>query len=224
MTGYAHRGHDLTARSLPKRSRPRRRSAPAHRRRALVPRQARRGRAAYDAGHLPGAIHLDLDDDLVRARKARAAIPSPPGRFERSRGDGGARHRQRHVSSRMTTSAAAVAARLWWMLDNLGLRDGVRARRRHQRVDGRRAAASTEPRTGRRRASSSAIAWTNVIERDELSGPAGLVTLIDARAGAALPRRGRAGRPRTRATSRPPYPRQPWTTSTAPATSSTIPR
>ena len=42
------------------------------------------GRAAYEAGHIPGAIHLDIDTDLVAPQRARSPSPARPG--ERSDG------------------------------------------------------------------------------------------------------------------------------------------
>ena len=77
-----------------------------------------RGREAYEAGHIPGAIFLDVDSDL--------AAPEGPGRHPLPD----------PVTFRATLEAAGigsdhtvvayddvggwVAARLWWMLDDLG--------------------------------------------------------------------------------------------------------
>lgn len=78
------------------------------------------GRLAYDAGHLPGAIYVDLDRDLV--------APSGPGRHPLPEpGTFAARLGALGIGSRSFVVAyddvgGWVAARLWWMLDNLGHR------------------------------------------------------------------------------------------------------
>ncbi|MBA2571056.1 MAG: sulfurtransferase [Chloroflexi bacterium] len=86
-----------------------------------------RGRREYEKGHIPGAIFVDLDSDLSAA---------PPG----VRHPAGGRHplpEPRDFAARLGTlgvgsghrvvvyddSNGTVAARLWWMLDDLGHRD-----------------------------------------------------------------------------------------------------
>src|SRR5689334_11414969 len=79
------------------------------------------GRAAYLEGHIPGAIFLDLDDDLADlagyGAPGRHPLPSPDAFLARMAaagiGDGG-----RVVG--YDDVGGWVAARLWWMLDNLG--------------------------------------------------------------------------------------------------------
>ena len=76
------------------------------------------GRAAYDAGHLPDAIHLDLDNDLVAPEgPGRHPLPEPSwlaARLGRAGiGDG-------DLVVAYDDVGGWVAARLWWMLDNLG--------------------------------------------------------------------------------------------------------
>jgi thiosulfate/3-mercaptopyruvate sulfurtransferase len=76
------------------------------------------GRAAYDAGHLPEAIHLDLDDDLAAAEgPGRHPLPEPgwfAARLARAGiGDG-------DLVIAYDDVGGWIAARLWWMLDNLG--------------------------------------------------------------------------------------------------------
>jgi thiosulfate/3-mercaptopyruvate sulfurtransferase len=82
------------------------------------------GRAAYDVGHLPGAIHLDLDTDLADhagyGAPGRHPLPDP-GAFATRLGALG-------IGSRDTVVAyddvgGGYAARLWWMLDDLGHAD-----------------------------------------------------------------------------------------------------
>ena len=76
------------------------------------------GRAAYEAGHIPGAIFLDLDTDLAAPEgPGRHPLPSPAAFRERLEAAG--------IGSDDTVVAyddtgGATAARLWWMLDDLG--------------------------------------------------------------------------------------------------------
>src|SRR3954463_14493472 len=76
------------------------------------------GHAAYDAGHIPAAIFLDLDADL--------AAPSGPGRHPLP---DPAVFRDRLESVGIGSgdevvayddTGGTIAARLWWMLDDLG--------------------------------------------------------------------------------------------------------
>lgn len=142
------------------------------------------GADAYRAGHLPGAIHLDLDADLSDPEglgaPGRHPLPSPAAFAERMGragiGDG-------DLVVGHDDAGGWVAARLWWMLDVLG----------HERVrvlDGGIAAwvaaggaltadmASPEPAALRL-----ADRWERVIEREELKARLGSVVLLDARAG-----------------------------------------
>ena len=83
------------------------------------------GRRAYDAGHLPGAIFLDLDGGLAVApgpdRPGRHPLPDPV--------DFAAMLARVGIGSDDLVVAyddvgGWVAARLWWMLDDLGHRGG----------------------------------------------------------------------------------------------------
>lgn len=148
------------------------------------------GRRAYDEGHLPGAIFLDLDDDL-----------SDPGGF----GAPG-RHPLPASKSFVARMAAAgigdgatvvgyddaggwVAARLWWMLDNLGFgRRGIEGERVAV-LDGgigAWAAAGLPLSAGpvARPAARLSLAgeWHGVIDRGALKARLGSVALLDARA------------------------------------------
>ncbi len=80
-----------------------------------------KGRADYDAGHIPGAFYAHLDDDLAgrpgggRGRHPLPAVPAfirTLGRFGVAAGD--------HVVV-YDDSGGAIAARLWWMLRWVGL-------------------------------------------------------------------------------------------------------
>lgn len=85
----------------------------------------RSGRAAYNGGHIPGAVFVDLDVDLAgpaRTPGGRHPLPSPE-RFADAMaalgiGDGA-------TVVVYDDSAGAIAARMWWMLDALGERVAV---------------------------------------------------------------------------------------------------
>jgi thiosulfate/3-mercaptopyruvate sulfurtransferase len=76
------------------------------------------GRAAYDEGHLPEAIHLDVDSDLAASGgPGRHPLPEPSRLADRLAragiGDG-------DFVVAYDDVGGWIAARLWWMLDNLG--------------------------------------------------------------------------------------------------------
>src|SRR5206468_7388383 len=85
------------------------------------------GHAAYLEGHLPNAIFLDLDADLADptglGAPGRHPLPSPEAFLARM-GAAGIGDGDRVVG--YDDVGGWVAARLWWMLDNLGFgRRGV---------------------------------------------------------------------------------------------------
>ncbi|MBI3751937.1 MAG: sulfurtransferase, partial [Chloroflexi bacterium] len=84
------------------------------------------GRAAYDAGHIPRAIHLDLDADLSDpagfGAPGRHPLPDPAA-FEARMAAAGVGDDTLVVA--YDDGGGWVASRLWWMLDNLGHRGGV---------------------------------------------------------------------------------------------------
>ena len=142
------------------------------------------GRAAYDAGHIPGAIFVDLDDDLSDLNgygaPGRHPLPSVDAFTRRMEelGIGGD-----SLVVAYDDLGGAVAARLWWMLDNLGHRGGVAV------LDGGIKAwteAGLPLSTDEARFAPERLElkdeWTNVITRDELAGQLGQVTLLDSRA------------------------------------------
>lgn len=140
------------------------------------------GRAAYDAGHIPGAIFLDIDGDLALAPApglpGRHPLPEPAA-FARRLASAGIGDENLVVV--YDDVGGWVAARLWWMLDALGHRDVVV-------LDGGIVAwrAAGFPLTsdvpafppGRLALASH---WDRTIDRDTLRGRLGSVTLIDAR-------------------------------------------
>ena len=86
----------------------------------LKPVDGRSGRDAYDAGHLPGAIWLDIDTDLSdppSPAAGRHPLPSPE-RFAAVLARAGIGPGDPVVA--YDDAGGSVAARLWWMLHVLG--------------------------------------------------------------------------------------------------------
>ena len=150
------------------------------------------GRAAYLEGHLPGAIFLDLDDDLADPNgygaPGRHPLPDPEA-FRARMAAAGIGDGARVVG--YDDVGGWVAARLWWMLDSLGFgRRGI-AGEWAGVLDGGIAAwtesgrpLSTDvpvpPASPARLALNGP--WRGVIEREALKQRLGTVTLLDARA------------------------------------------
>ncbi len=80
-----------------------------------------RGRREYEAGHLPGAVFVDVDSDLVAPDgPGRHPLPDPVA-FARRMAELGIDD-DSHVVA-YDDAGGAVAARRWWMLEDLGHRD-----------------------------------------------------------------------------------------------------
>ena len=143
------------------------------------------GRDAYRTGHIPGAVHLDLDADLSDVdglgSPGRHPLPTPEMFRERMMRAG--------ISTDSFVAAyddagGAIAARLWWMLDNLGHRGGVAV------LDGGLPAWSAagmplstdEPDIQPTNSLELADAWTQIIDRGEVAARLGTLALLDARA------------------------------------------
>jgi thiosulfate/3-mercaptopyruvate sulfurtransferase len=141
------------------------------------------GRRAYDDGHLPGAIHLDLDADMADqggyGAPGRHPLPSPAAFAARL---GRAGIGDEHLVVAYDDVGGWVAARLWWMLDNLGHRDvavldgGIAA---WTEAGG---ALTMDVPAWPEAELHLADAWSGVITRDELKSRLGSVVLLDARA------------------------------------------
>ncbi len=139
-----------------------------------------RGRRAYDEGHIPGAIFLDVDTDLIApSGPGRHPLPTPSDFRARLEAAGiGTEH---HVVA-YDDVGGWVAARLWWMLDDLG----------HQAVsvlDGGypawvEAGHPTTTVVPEYAPATLALAdrWSKVIDLEGLTGRLGEVVLLDARA------------------------------------------
>jgi thiosulfate/3-mercaptopyruvate sulfurtransferase len=141
------------------------------------------GREAYDAGHIPGAVFVDLDTDLAaHPGPGRHPLPSPSA-FQATMERLGVGADDEVVA--YDDAGGSIAARLWWMLDDLG----------HERVsvlDGGYPAwlaadlpTTTEvpaPRPAPPGSLRLGDAWTKTIDRDALTSELGRVVLLDARA------------------------------------------
>ena len=143
--------------------------------------QPGRNRAEYGEGHLPGAIFLDLDTDLRGPDGAgRHPLPSA-GSF--AEGIGSLGIGREHTVVCYDDLGGAIAARLWWMLDNLGHPDvrvldgGLRA---WTEAGGK---LTTDVVTFPPARLDLGDDWTGVIDRGALKARLGSVVLIDARAG-----------------------------------------
>ena len=142
--------------------------------------QPGRGRAEYAEAHIPGAVFVDLDSDL--------AAPEGPGRHPLPAADAFAARMgelgfgTEHDIVVYDEGGGTIAARLWWMLDNLGhpsvrlLDGGIRAWRE---LGGPVSAdAVVHPPAPTRLAS----AWTGTIDRAAVAERLGSITLLDGRA------------------------------------------
>jgi thiosulfate/3-mercaptopyruvate sulfurtransferase len=79
---------------------------------------AGKGRRDYAAAHLPGAIFVDADRDLVAAEgQGRHPLPSPAA-FAGRMAELGIDDESDVVA--YDDAGGTIAARLWWMLDDLG--------------------------------------------------------------------------------------------------------
>lgn len=82
----------------------------------------RPGRERYEAGHLPGAAYVDLDDDLADPPGAGGRHPLPsPRRFVAAMQRVGVRPGSTVVV--YDDGPATAAARLWWLLGDYGHAD-----------------------------------------------------------------------------------------------------
>jgi len=142
------------------------------------------GRAAYDAGHIPGAIHLDLDTDLVAPQgPGRHPLPDPCD-FARTLAANGIGDGDLVVA--YDDVGGWVAARLWWMLDDLGF--GADGRGGALVLDGGLPAWTSAGGSLTKDAPSPQVtelhlapAWRRVVDRQALKRDLGRVLLLDAR-------------------------------------------
>lgn len=77
------------------------------------------GRGSYEAGHIPGAVFVDLDEDLSGPPGIQGRHPLPdPAEFARTLGRLGISP-ESHVVV-YDDIGGRIAARLWWMLESIG--------------------------------------------------------------------------------------------------------
>jgi thiosulfate/3-mercaptopyruvate sulfurtransferase len=136
------------------------------------------GGADYLAGHIPGAVFVDLDEDLSDSTgPGRHPLPSPE-RFAERMGALGIGDETLVVA--YDASSGSVAARLWWMLRNQEHPVAV--------LDGGwqawvSAGLPVETVTPEPRQTGFAIRgpWRDTADRDQLTSHLGEVVLLDAR-------------------------------------------
>ena len=139
-----------------------------------------RGRRAYEERHIPGAIFLDVDTDLVApSGPGRHPLPTPSALATRleSAGIG-----TEHDVIAYDDVGGWVAARLWWMLDDLGHRavsvlDGGYPAWVAAGLPTTADVPSFPPAT-----LALADRWSKVVDLERLTDRLGEVVLLDARA------------------------------------------
>ncbi|MBA2255530.1 MAG: sulfurtransferase [Chloroflexi bacterium] len=146
--------------------------------------QPGRARREYQAGHIPGAIFVDLDTDLAAPvgpeGGGRHPLPDPAAFVERL---GRLGIGSEHLVVAYDDVSGGMAARLWWMLDSLGhqraalLDGGLSA---WTAINGRLA---TDEPSFRQADLQLADRWRNVVTRDDLVQRLGDVALLDLRVG-----------------------------------------
>jgi thiosulfate/3-mercaptopyruvate sulfurtransferase len=140
------------------------------------------GRAAYDAGHIPGALFLDIDGDLAvppgPGLPGRHPLPDPVAFARRLEAAGIGNE---HLVVACDDVGGWVAARLWWMLDTLGHRDVAVLDGGFAAWLGSGGGVSTDVPAFAPGRLSLAPAWNRTIDRDGLRARLGSVTVIDAR-------------------------------------------
>ena len=139
------------------------------------------GRVAYDASHIPGAVFLDVDGELAATEgPGRHPLPSPVDFRRRLEAAGvGSNHRVIAYDD----VGGWVAARLWWMLDDLGHADAAILDGGYPAwvADGWPVTPSVPAYPPARL--DLADAWANTIDRADLIERLGKVVLLDARGG-----------------------------------------
>lgn len=141
------------------------------------------GREAYEAGHLPGAVFVDLDSELVAppGSAGRHPLPDPDVLLDVLRRAGVRRGRDVVCYDQRDATAAA---RAWWQLRDLGL-EGARV------LDGGydawvAAGGEVETGPGRRPEPGDVVGTPGHLPRltvDEAAALASTAVLLDARAG-----------------------------------------
>jgi len=140
------------------------------------------GHRRYEAGHVPGAVFVDIDTDLAAPPGAgRHPLPDP-GKFAARMGELGIG--DEHDVVVYDDAGGTIAARLWWMLDALGHRsvgllDGGLPAWEAAGLALTREVPSYPPA----RLAVPPGGWPRTLDRAELKRRLGSVVLLDARAG-----------------------------------------
>ncbi len=139
-----------------------------------------KGRRDYAEGHIPGAVFVDVDADLAaEPGPGRHPLPSP-ATFAARMAELGFDDTSTIVA--YDDAGGTIAARMWWMLDDLGHADvhlldgGIQA---WVAAGGPMTADVPAPRPGKLTLRDH---WTRTIDREALEARLGSVSLIDARA------------------------------------------
>ncbi|MFI5255145.1 MAG: sulfurtransferase [Candidatus Limnocylindrales bacterium] len=139
------------------------------------------GHAAYQGGHLPDAIFLDLDTDLSAATgPGRHPLPHP-ALFAARLGALGIGNDDLVVA--YDDAGGGVASRLWWMLDDLGHRDVAVLDGGIEAWTAAGFPLTTEVPTFPPARLELAPEWSKVIDREALVPRLGSIVLLDGRAG-----------------------------------------
>jgi thiosulfate/3-mercaptopyruvate sulfurtransferase len=141
-----------------------------------------RGRREYAAGHIPGAILVDMETVMTAAEgPGRHPLPDPTA-FVVALGALGIGN-DHSIVVYDDPGATLAAARLWWMLDDLGHRDVRLLDGGFARWTANGGAVSVEVPSSPPARLELAGSWRKVIDRAELKHRLGSVVLLDARAG-----------------------------------------
>jgi len=145
------------------------------------------GRRAYDTGHIPGALFLDLDTDLSAppgpdhvGGVGRHPLPTPAEFAARM---GAAGIGDDSVVVVYDDAGGGVAARLWWMLDALGHREVSVLDGGWQAWLAAGLPTTTDPPDHPPTTLTVRAAWPRTIERRDLGARLRSVVLLDGRAG-----------------------------------------
>jgi thiosulfate/3-mercaptopyruvate sulfurtransferase len=138
------------------------------------------GRVAFDRGHIPGAVFVDVDEVLTApVGPGRHPLPTPRAFLDAL---GALGIGPEHAVVAYDDVGGWVAARLWWMLDDLGHRDvavldgGVPAW-----VAAGLPVTVDESSYPPARWREAPTWWRRVVDRQSLKSRLGAITLLDAR-------------------------------------------
>jgi thiosulfate/3-mercaptopyruvate sulfurtransferase len=137
----------------------------------------KKGRRDYLAAHIPGARFVDVDTDLVAADgPGRHPLPGPVAFAARMHALG---LRDGDEAIVYDDASGTIAARLWWMLDDLGL---PRVRVLDGGIPSWATEAGEADKPTRPGTLTLATVWSRTIDRAVLIPRLGTVAVLDARA------------------------------------------